>query len=131
VFTHIVIGCNEPESSIAFYDATFSALGIAGNRMGERAYYGSYGSGFFSVGRPADGGPATHANGGTIGLAAADQAAVDAWYNAGLANGGTDEGQPGRRDMPDAKLYGAYLRDPVGNKLCAFTTNVGAEQEDG
>ncbi|MXP40478.1 VOC family protein [Altererythrobacter soli] len=131
MFTHIVIGCNEPEKSIAFYDATFAALGIPGNRMGERAYYGSYGSGFFSVGRPADGGPATHANGGTIGLAAPEPAAVDAWHQAGLANGGSDEGAPGRRDMPDAKLYGAYLRDPVGNKLCAFTTNVDAEQEVG
>jgi hypothetical protein len=22
--------------------------------------------------------------------------------------------------MPGTKLYGAYARDPVGNKLCAF-----------
>ena len=127
MFTHVVVGCNEPEASIAFYDATFAALGIPGGRMDERAYYGSYEDGFFSVGRPRDGEPATFANGGTIGLAAANIAAVDAWHAAGLANGGSDEGAPGRRDMPDAKLYGAYLRDPVGNKLCAFTTNVGSE----
>lgn len=127
MFTHIVVGCNEPEASMAFYDATFGALGIQGNRMGDRAYYGSYERGFFSVGRPRDGQPATFANGGTIGLAASDVAAVDAWHTAGLANGGADEGPPGRRDMPDTKLYGAYLRDPVGNKLCAFTTNVGSE----
>jgi catechol 2,3-dioxygenase-like lactoylglutathione lyase family enzyme len=124
VFTHIVVGTNDPAASAAFYDATFAALGVPGNRMGEAAYYGSYENGFFSVGRPRDGEPATHANGGTIGLSAPDQAAVDAWHAAGLANGGSDEGAPGRRDMPDAKLYGAYLRDPVGNKLCAFTTNV-------
>ena len=124
MFTHIVVGTNDPAASAAFYDATFAALGIAGNRMGESAYYGSYEKGFFSVGRPRDGEPATHANGGTIGLGAPDQSAVDAWHAAGLANGGSDEGAPGRRDMPDAKLYGAYLRDPVGNKLCAFTTNV-------
>ncbi len=36
------------------------------------------------------------------------------------ANGGTDEGQPGPRDVtPDA--YGAYLLDPDGNKICAFS----------
>ena len=124
MFTHIVVGCNDPQASAAFYDATFAALGIQGNRTGEAAYYGSYESGFFSVGRPRDGEPATFANGGTIGFAAPGQAAVDTWHSAGLANGGTDEGAPSRRDMPDAKLYGAYLRDPVGNKLCAFTTNV-------
>ena len=124
MFTHIVVGCNDPEEAVAFYDATFSALGIEGQRHDRGAHYGTYEGGFFSVGTPRDGEPATHANGGTIGLGAPDQSAVDAWHAAGLANGGSDEGAPGRRDMPDAKLYGAYLRDPVGNKLCAFTTNV-------
>jgi hypothetical protein len=40
-----------------------------------------------------------------------------------IANGGTDEGGPGRRDMGETRLYGAYLRDPTGNKPAAFTTN--------
>ena len=124
MFTHIVVGTNDPEASAAFYDATFGALGITGNRAGEASYYGTYETGFFSVNRPRDGEPATFANGGTIGLAAATQAEVDAWHAAGLATGGTDEGAPGRRDMGENKLYGAYLRDPVGNKLAAFTTNV-------
>ena len=97
-------GATIPQRSIAFYDATFAALGISGNRMDERAYYGTYESGFFSVGRPRNGEAATHANGGTIGLGADDQAAVDAWHAAGLANGGSDDGAPGRRDMPDTKL---------------------------
>ncbi|MFB0612807.1 VOC family protein [Aurantiacibacter poecillastricola] len=124
MFTHIVVGTNDPAASAAFYDATFAALGIAGNRAGDASYYGSYETGFLSVNRPRDGQPATFANGGTIGLAAASQSEVDAWHAAGLANGGSDEGAPGRRDMGENKLYGAYLRDPVGNKLAAFTTNV-------
>lgn len=120
MITHVVVGANDPEASIAFYDATFAALGIAGNRMGDRAYYGSYESGFFSVGAPRDGEPATFANGGTIGLGAADPATVDAWHAAGLAQGGTCDGPPGRRDYGPSPMYGAYMRDPVGNKLCAF-----------
>lgn len=120
MFTHIVVGCNDKEESVRFYDATFGALGIEGQGHEHGAYYGGYEKGFFSVGRPRDGAPATFANGGTIGLSAPDLAAVDAWHAAGLANGGRDEGAPGRRDMPGTKLYGAYLRDPVGNKLCAF-----------
>lgn len=124
LFTHVVVGTDDPAAAGAFYDATFAALGVTGNRMGDSAYYGSYESGFFSVGRPRNGEPATFANGGTIGFGAADQHAVDAWYAAGIANGGACDGAPGRRDMGENKLYGAYLRDPAGNKLCAFTTNV-------
>ncbi len=126
MFTHVVVGCNDPDLSAAFYDATFAALGVAGNRHPTGAWYGQPDGGMFMVNRPRDGQAATHANGGTIGLAARDQAAVDAWHAAGLAHGGVDEGAPGRRDMEYAKLYGAYLRDPVGNKLACFTTNLAA-----
>ena len=100
MFTHIVIGTDDPRASALFYNATFAALGVAGNQEGDASYFGSYEEGFFSVNRPRNGEAAT------------------------FANGGSDEGAPGRRDMGDNKLYGAYLRDPIGNKLCVFTTNV-------
>ena len=68
-----------------------------------------------------DGEPATHGNGSTIGFAAADPAAADAWHAAGLANGGTTcEDPPGVREGTAGKLYLAYLRDPSGNKICAL-----------
>ena len=124
MYTHILVGTNDPDASVAFYDATFAPLGISGNRSGDSGFYGSKDSGFFIVGRPRNGEPASFANGGTIGFDAPDQAAVDSWHAAGLANGGTCDGPPGRRDMSTQKMYGAYLRDPAGNKLCAFTTNV-------
>jgi len=34
------------------------------------------------------------------------------------AAGGRDEGGPGLRPHYHADYYGAYLRDPDGNKLC-------------
>jgi catechol 2,3-dioxygenase-like lactoylglutathione lyase family enzyme len=74
----------------------------------------------FGVAIPRDEQAATHANGGTIGFQAPGRAAVDAWHAAGLANGGTDEGPPGERPYGDPPVYGAYMRDPDGNKLCAF-----------
>ena len=44
-----------------------------------------------------------------------------AWHQAGVENGGTAiEDAPGVREMGPMKLYLAYLRDPDGNKLCAF-----------
>ena len=37
---------------------------------------------------------------------------------AALAHGGTCEGSPGLRPEYHAHYYGAYFRDPDGNKLC-------------
>ncbi|MES2698623.1 MAG: VOC family protein [Pseudomonadota bacterium] len=124
MFTHVMIGCHSPEEGRAFYDATFAALGVTGQPTPNGGFYGSPATGMFGVASPRDGAPATHANGGTIGFQAKNPAAVDAWHAAALANGGTCDGPPGRRDMPGQPMYGAYARDQVGNKLCAFTINV-------
>jgi predicted lactoylglutathione lyase len=46
---------------------------------------------------------------------------VDAFHARALALGGSDEGAPGLRgEEGDRAFYGAYFRDPEGNKLCAF-----------
>ena len=121
MFTHIMVGANEPDASIGFYDAALSALGVQGRRRGDSAYYAHKG-GFFGVGKPIDGETASFANGGTIGFQAESKEQVDAFHAAGCANGGTCEGKPGKRDGAPGDNYGAYLRDPVGNKICAFYT---------
>jgi catechol 2,3-dioxygenase-like lactoylglutathione lyase family enzyme len=120
MFTHVMVGSNDLPASQRFYDATFAALGITPAFANDtRAFYRSA-TGAFGVVKPLDGAPACHANGGTIGLAAADKGQVDAWHAAGVASGGSDEGAPGPRPNAPGNAYGAYLRDPAGNKLCAF-----------
>ncbi|MGD9739933.1 MAG: VOC family protein [Bauldia sp.] len=47
---------------------------------------------------------------------AADQAAVDRWYEAGLAAGGRDNGPPGERHYHPG-YYAAFLLDPDGNNV--------------
>ena len=121
MFSHIMIGTNDLERAKAFYDAVLGPLGVPPAAVdGHRIFYMTPG-GIFSVSKPIDGKPATHANGGTIGFAAKSPAEADAWHAAGLAHGGTTcEEPPGVREGGLGKMYLAYLRDPDGNKICAL-----------
>ena len=47
----------------------------------------------------------------------ADQAAVDAFYEAALAAGGRDNGPPGLRLQYAADYYAAFVLDPDGNNI--------------
>lgn len=71
----------------------------------------------FLIGRPYDGGPAAPGNGQMVALLAPTRSAVDLCHAAALANGGTCEGPPGLRPHYHAHYYGAYFRDPDGNKI--------------
>ena len=121
MLNHVVVGANDLEASRRFYDATFAALGVASGIFDDnRRYLYASSTGLFVVGKPINGEPATCANGYTVGFSAKSPAAVDAWHEAGLRNGGvTCEDPPGPRETDFGELYAAYLRDPDGNKLCA------------
>ncbi|WP_394653921.1 VOC family protein [uncultured Sphingomonas sp.] len=122
MFSHVMLGANDIDASKAFYDATLGALGVRPGRVDPkgRVIYMHDGA-IFLLSKPIDGEPACHANGGTIGFAAASPDQADAWHAAGIANGGTAiEDAPGIRDGGFGKLYLAYLRDPAGNKICAL-----------
>tara|TARA_R110002124_G_scaffold102796_2_gene251184 strand:+ start:771 stop:1154 length:384 start_codon:yes stop_codon:yes gene_type:complete len=123
MFTHVTVGANDIEASRRFYDAALGALGIdpATGPDPKGRYWWRTSRGAFAVGKPIDGEPACHANGGTIGFAAADLEAVAAFQAAGIAAGGTAiEDPPGPRVGPFGTLNLAYLRDPSGNKICAL-----------
>lgn len=122
MYSHIMVGANDVEASKTFYDAILGALGHEPGALDDkgRCFYFTD-SGIFSITKPIDGEPASHGNGSTIGFAAKDPAAADAWHVAGLANGGvTCEEPPGVREGAAGKLYLAYLLDPAGNKVCAL-----------
>ena len=119
MFSHIVVGTNDPQTAKTFYDAALGALGFQpGMEAGDRVIYSAE-SGTLMVTKPIDGQPATYGNGMTIGLMAANPQSVDSFHSAGIAAGGKNEGAPGPRDaFPNS--YAAYVRDPTGNKLVAW-----------
>ena len=121
MFSHVMIGTNDLDRAKKFYDALLGTLGVNPAHVdGHRIFYRTK-TGVFSVSKPIDGKPATFANGGTVGFAAASPAEADAWHAAGLAHGGTTcENPPGIREGSNGKLYLAYLRDPDGKKICAL-----------
>ena len=117
---YATIGTNDLERAKVFYDAVLEPLG--GRRTfanGERMqFYGSKETpGMIAISKPYDEQPATVGNGSMFGLPAATKEQVDAAHAAALAAGATCEGAPGQRL---ANFYGAYFRDPDGNKLCVF-----------
>ncbi len=120
IFTHVVLGANDVAKSRKFYDAALGALGINNlGPFGDKAFLYGKDAPEFLITKPANGQPACHANGGTLGFVAPTRDAVHKFHAAGLANGGTDEGQPGPRTFTPT-AYAAYLRDPDGNKICAY-----------
>jgi catechol 2,3-dioxygenase-like lactoylglutathione lyase family enzyme len=120
LFSHIIVGTNDLQRALRFYDRLMATLGVGPAVMDEYRFFYPTPHGIFSVSEPINGEPATFANGGTIGFEAPSPEVVEAWHAAGVAAGGAScEDPPGVRESRLGSLYLAYLRDPDGNKLCA------------
>jgi len=120
MFSHVTVGSNDVAKAKGFYDALLKPLGLV-----RHADYPD-GVGYSLTGgrpqlwivSPLDKKAASVGNGITIGLEAPDRAAVDAAHKAAMSAGAKDEGAPGLRTHYHPNYYGAYLRDPDGNKIC-------------
>ncbi|NKN38635.1 VOC family protein [Agrobacterium sp. a22-2] len=118
---YVTLGSTDLVRSKRFYDAALATLGLQ-CRVSKDDEVG-YGAAGDSRSRlwlltPVNGERATVGNGSMTALDAPSRAAVDAFYHAALAHGGTDEGAPGLRPY-HAHFYACYVRDPDGNKLSA------------
>ena len=112
---HVSIKVKDVEQAKAFYEAALAPLGYA------RGIEYPGGMQLLVEGEPGDvwvaplpeGAEAVPTHGA---LRAADAAAVDAFYEAALAAGGTDNGAPGPRDYHPG-YYAAFVYDPEGNNI--------------
>lgn len=112
------IGANDFEKTKSFYDTILADLG--GKRIfgSDRIqFYGSGHGGMLAVCVPYDKNDPQPGNGNMIALSAPSNDVVDKVYKNALAHGATDDGAPGAR-LPT--FYGAYFRDPDGNKVCVY-----------
>lgn len=116
---YVTLGTNDLPRARQFYDAVMGELGVPRTRTTEKSIsFGEFGGGGqLSITRPFDHEPASVGNGTMISLQARDAEHVRRVHAAALAAGGTDEGAPGPRGTT---FYGAYARDPDGNKLCFY-----------
>jgi catechol 2,3-dioxygenase-like lactoylglutathione lyase family enzyme len=121
MLSHVSLGTNDAARAAAFYDPVLATLGI--RKLHERGGSIDYGTSimFFSLEKPSDGRQASVGNGVHVAFQAESRAMVDAFYKAALAHGGSDAGPPGLRPEYDAHYYGAFVRDPDGNKIEAVS----------
>lgn len=126
MFNHVMIGSNDIERSKNFYDAVLGTLGVGEplrNKAGSvhtRLFYRHDGNSF-CVTEPINDKEATPANGGTIAFKCSSPDQVKAFHDTAIAHGGESiEDPPGLRESDVGAMYLAYVRDPDGNKLCAF-----------
>ena len=123
MLSHVVIGVGDFERAFAFYASFMQALGLE-QRFCDRSrpWAGWHSAGgqrpLFVIAHPYD--SQTHApgNGQMVALMAGTRVTVRHAWEVGLEHGGRDEGAPGLRTHYHPHYYGAYLRDPDGNKLC-------------
>jgi catechol 2,3-dioxygenase-like lactoylglutathione lyase family enzyme len=124
MFSHVTVGTTNLQRTAEFYDAILFPLGlkrrqvtpdggpeaacwIAPDQLLPRFY----------VYMPFNHEPATAGNGSMVAFLAPSTQAVDVAYFAGLRAGGIDEGAPEERRRYGSGYYGAYIRDPDGNKV--------------
>ncbi|MCR9106798.1 MAG: VOC family protein [Gammaproteobacteria bacterium] len=117
MITYTTIGVSDMEKAKAFYGDLLSDMGVSVLMdLGRIAMLGSAdGGAMLSICVPFDEGAPHPGNGNMVAISPGSRELVDQMHAKALAMGATDEGAPGQR--MDG-FYGAYFRDPDGNKMC-------------
>ncbi|QLH71575.1 VOC family protein [Rhodopseudomonas palustris] len=125
---HVSITVSDIAVAEPFYDAIMAALGVV--KVGARGDWLGYGERarpehpdrvYLSIRK---GDRPEPAYGRHLCFKATSRAVVDAFWQAGLAHGGVDQGAPGLRDYHPG-YYAAFIADPDGNRLEAVCHTLG------
>lgn len=123
MLSHVFIGVSDFGRAYSFYAALMAELGLRLKFHDAAKPWAGWVAPdalrpLFVIAHPFDGGPASAGNGQMVALLAPSRAAVGRCHALALAHGGSCEGAPGLRPEYNADYFGAYFRDPDGNKLC-------------
>ena len=113
---YCVLGTNNREASIKFYDALFDNTELNQVFSTERMTFWQNDDFTFAVATPFDEKPANNGNGTMIGFNVGSIDAVKRLHEKVLDLGGTCEGPPGQR----GPKFSAYARDLDKNKIAFF-----------
>ena len=121
---YATIGVSDMAKASEFYD---NLLAVVGGKelmgMDRIKFYGtSPKAAMLAICIPYDENDPSCGNGNMIAIPGGDRDGVDALHKKALELGAVCEGEPGER-LPI--FYGAYVRDPDGNKLCFFEMKAG------
>jgi catechol 2,3-dioxygenase-like lactoylglutathione lyase family enzyme len=126
MFSHIMIGTDDIESSKKFYDSVLAVIGINNpirntNETGQKRLFYAHNGSVFCITEPINGKPASFANGSTIGFVCESPQQVKKFHAVAIANGATSiEAPPGLRDNSTGKKHLCYFRDLDGHKICGM-----------
>ncbi len=117
---YVTIGTKDMDRAVAFYDALLAEVG--GKQLFGMDRIKFYGTGpgdgaMLAICIPYDENEPHQGNGNMVAIPGGSREGVDKLYAKARELGAADEGEPGER-LPT--FYGAYVRDPDGNKLCFF-----------
>ena len=124
MFSHVFVGVSDFERALAFYNPLMAALGIKARFCDHDRPWAGWESHpetrpIFLIGTPFDKLAHSAGNGQMVAFLADSRMRVDQAFAVAIASGGTSDGEPGPRPEYHEHYYGAYFRDPDGNKLCA------------
>ena len=116
---HMGFPVSDYARSKAFYEKALAPLGYVLVMEVQEHAFGAKAAGFGIGGKPdfwigGEGGLNKELH---VAIAAKDRAAVDAFHEAALAAGATDNGAPGIRAHYHPNYYGAFVLDPDGHNI--------------
>jgi catechol 2,3-dioxygenase-like lactoylglutathione lyase family enzyme len=116
---YLMIGSNDLARSRTFYDAVMAEIGgvIDADYPGFAFSYKFADGGRVWIAPPNNKEAAVPGNGMMPGFGVSSPDIVRAAHAAALAQGGTNEGDPGPRPQYGPDFFGGYVRDPDGNKM--------------
>ncbi|MEJ2625930.1 MAG: VOC family protein [Pseudolabrys sp.] len=118
---HVSVAVRDLQAAARFYEAVLATLGFA--KLEDRPATVGFGKQYpeFWINRRADMALLPTNSGAHVCFRARTTEVVDAFHQAALAAGGTDDGAPGLRPQHGVGYYAAFVRDLDGNRIEAVT----------